>query len=157
MRITTRSPNLTQRLAELLALRLRAGDLVALDGVLGAGKTCFVQGLARGLGITQVVASPSFVLAKQYPGSPGLLHVDAYRLSGAQEYWDLGLADEADGYVTAVEWAANVADALPEGRIEVVLRDAGGEIRAIELSGPGELLKAFADDVAAEPALEPQP
>jgi len=132
MRITSTSPGMTQQIAAALARRVRAGDLLALTGPLGAGKTCFTQGLARGLGIGQVVASPSFVLARHYPGSPGLLHVDAYRLSSAEEFWDLGLQEPLESSVSAVEWASNIEPALPEDRLDVEFQDAGGEVRVIE-------------------------
>jgi tRNA threonylcarbamoyladenosine biosynthesis protein TsaE len=137
MRVTSTSPDMTRRLAGELALLLRAGDWLALSGPLGAGKTCFVQGLAHGLGIRQVVSSPSFVLAKHYPAAVGLLHVDAYRLTSAEEFWDLGLQEQAEGSVTAVEWARNIAPALPVERLEVALEDAGGDRRVIECVAPG--------------------
>jgi len=150
MRITSTSPEMTRELAAQLARRLRAGDLVALSGPLGAGKTCFVQGLAQGLGIDQVVASPSFVLAKHYPGAPGLLHVDAYRLSSAEEFWDLGLQEQLEVSVGAVEWAENVAAALPEERLDVALSDGGDDVRVTELQGRGSRLSEIVDAWARE-------
>ena len=145
MRITSTSPEMTRELAGDLARRLRAGDLVALSGPLGAGKTCFVQGLAQGLGIEQVVASPSFVLAKHYPGSPGLLHIDAYRLSSVEEFWDLGLQEQLETSVGAVEWAENVAAALPAERLDVALSDGGDDIRIMDLQGRGRRLGEIVD------------
>ncbi len=133
MHLRSTSPEMTQQVARALAGLVGAGDLVALIGPLGAGKTCFAQGLARGLDIREVVASPSFVLAKHYPGSPGFLHVDAYRLSSAQEFWELGLAEQMEANVTAVEWADRVAEALPEDRIELRLQYADGNARTIEV------------------------
>jgi len=145
MRLTSTSPEMTRRIASQLATLLRAGDLLALDGPLGAGKTCFVQGLACGLGVRGVVSSPSFVLAKHYPGPVSLLHVDAYRLASPQEYWELGLHEQAEGSVVAVEWADRVRGALPEERIDVRLQDAGGDCRVIELSARGaQLTRAIA-------------
>jgi len=128
---------MTQEIAAELAGLVRAGDLLALSGPLGAGKTCFVQGLARGLGVEQVVASPSFVLAKHYPGSPGLLHVDAYRLDSAEDFWELGLQEQLEASVAAVEWAENVQAALPDERVDITLSDAGEETRVIESHGRG--------------------
>ena len=151
MRITSTSPEMTQEVAAELAHALRAGDLLALSGPLGAGKTCFVQGLARGLGIKQVVSSPSFVLAKHYPGSPGLLHMDAYRLGSAEEFWELGLQEHLETSVAAVEWAENVEAALPDQRVDITLHDAGGETRAIEFHGVGargtEIIAALQRDL----------
>lgn len=137
MRVTSSSPAETQRLAARLARFLKAGDVLALFGPLGSGKTCFVQGLAIGLGIEAVVASPSFVLAKRYIGSPGLLHVDAYRLSSPEELVDLGLWEDMAEAVSAIEWAQNVRAALPAERIEVVFWDGGGDVRVLEFRGAG--------------------
>jgi tRNA threonylcarbamoyladenosine biosynthesis protein TsaE len=149
MRITSTSPEMTRRLAAALARLLRAGDWLALTGPLGAGKTCFVQGLAQGLGIEQVVSSPSFVLAKHYPGAVGLLHVDAYRLGSPEEFWDLGLQEQAEGSVVAVEWAGNVEPALPDERINVALQDGGGDRRVIELSARGARLNRATEAIGA--------
>jgi tRNA threonylcarbamoyladenosine biosynthesis protein TsaE len=153
MRITSTSPEMTQRIAAALARYLREGDLVALSGPLGAGKTCFAQGLARGLGIRQVVASPSFVLAKHYPGSPGLLHVDAYRLSSAEEFWDLGLQEQLETSIAAVEWAENIEPALPDDRLTIALHDAGGDTRTIEFGAGGGRFEAVLDSLRNEPEL----
>jgi tRNA threonylcarbamoyladenosine biosynthesis protein TsaE len=140
VRFASASPDMTRQIAAELARLLRPGDLLALSGPLGAGKTCFVQGLALGLGIEQVVASPSFVLAKHYPGAVPLLHVDAYRLSSPEEFWDLGLQEQAESSVAAIEWAENVASALPAERIDVRLEDAGDDSRLIDLVGRGARL-----------------
>ncbi len=133
MRLRSTSPEMTQQIARELARLVEAGDLIALIGPLGAGKTCFAQGLARGLGIRDAVSSPSFVLAKQYSGSPGFLHVDAYRLSSATEFWELGLAEQMEANVTAVEWADRVEEALPEHRLELRLDYADGDARLIQV------------------------
>jgi tRNA threonylcarbamoyladenosine biosynthesis protein TsaE len=150
MRLTSTSPEMTRRIGARLARLLRAADLVALSGPLGAGKTCFVQGLAEGLGIRAVVSSPSFVLAKHYPGAPGLLHVDAYRLETPEEFWELGLQEQAEASVMAVEWAGNVAEALSGERIEVALEDGGDDTRLMEFAArgerPGQVLGQLADE-----------
>ena len=137
MRIESTSPEMTRRIAAALARLVAAGDLIALTGPLGAGKTCFAQGLAAGLGIRGIVASPSFVIAKLYPGSPGLLHVDAYRLTSAQEFIELGLEEELSSSITVIEWAENVREALPEERIDLRIATAGEDERRLEMVGCG--------------------
>ncbi len=110
------APEATQQLAETLAHLLAAGDVLALQGDLGAGKTNFVQGLARGLGITEDVNSPTFILANEYlSGRLPLYHIDAYRLENAAEARGFGLDDYLNGDgVTVVEWADRVRAALPD-------------------------------------------
>lgn len=100
-----------ERLGERLALELRAGDLVLLDGELGAGKTTLTRGIGRGLGIRGAVTSPTFVLARTHPRAGGapLVHVDAYRLPGAREVEDLDL--DLDGSITVVEWGVGKIEA----------------------------------------------
>ncbi len=146
MRIESTSPEMTRRIAAILARLVAAGDLIALTGPLGAGKTCFAQGLAAGLGIREVVASPSFVIAKLYPGSPGLLHVDAYRLTSAQDFLELGLEEPLSMSITVIEWAENVGDALPEERIDLSIAYAGEDERRLEMAGCG----ARQDGIVAE-------
>ncbi len=130
LRLRTHSPAATLALAESLGRVLRRGAargvVLALEGDLGAGKTLFVRGLARGLGLDARVAvpSPTFVIAQCFglPGGVELHHVDAYRLSGEVELEAAGLEDICgSGRVTCVEWAGRVARALPEDRIEVEL------------------------------------
>ena len=130
-----------QDLASRLAQLVQPGDLILLDGPLGAGKTAFTQGLARGLGVTGRVTSPTFVLVREYhDGRVPLLHVDAYRLGGIDEVLDLDLDVEAS--VTVVEWGGNLAGTLlPDGehllvRIE---RSPSDEVRTVTLlpSGSG--------------------
>ena len=119
--IETRTCDQTRAIAATLARRLRAGDVVALEGPLGAGKTVFAAGLAAGLGLRARVTSPTFVIAKHYPGDPGLLHLDAYRLGGPGELLDLGLDEWAQDCVWAVEWADRVRSALPRPLLTVSL------------------------------------
>lgn len=154
MHVRSTSPEMTQQIGRALAGLVRAGDLIALIGPLGAGKTCFAQGLASGLGIREVVSSPSFVLAKHYPGSPGFLHVDAYRLSSAAEFWELGLADQMGANVTVVEWADHVAEALPDDRVELSLQYADGDTRTVDIrAGSGrhrETVRQLEEALAAK-------
>ncbi len=126
----------TRSLARRLAGLLSAGDFVALIGPLGAGKTCFVQGLAVGLAVEGRVTSPTFVLMRLHRGATPLCHADAYRLSGATELLELGLDDWLDESVVALEWADRVAAALPPDRIEVIIEYAG-EGRRLHIRGLG--------------------
>jgi tRNA threonylcarbamoyladenosine biosynthesis protein TsaE len=130
----------TERLGERLGAELRAGDLVLLAGPLGAGKTALVRGLARGLGVTGQVASPTFVLAREHPPSgdgPALVHVDAYRLGlggatgddVAAELDDLDLDTDLDGAVVAVEWGTGVAERLAERVVQVTLERRADDVR----------------------------
>ncbi|RUM88744.1 MAG: tRNA (adenosine(37)-N6)-threonylcarbamoyltransferase complex ATPase subunit type 1 TsaE [Thermodesulfatator sp.] len=129
----TRSPEETQALGESLARRLSPGDLVALVGELGSGKTTFVQGLARGLGVPPevYVTSPSFTLVNEYPGRVPLFHVDLYRLS-PEEVEDLGLSEMLFRGVMVVEWAEKLPPHLTP-RFVVRFHYAGEGIRKIEL------------------------
>jgi tRNA threonylcarbamoyladenosine biosynthesis protein TsaE len=112
----------TQDLARAIASLLQPGDVVALTGDLGAGKTTFVQGAAVTLGVTDPVTSPTFTLVRQYRGAIPVFHVDVYRLDRIQEVIDLGIDDlfEPEG-VTFVEWGDVIEGLLPEAHLEVEL------------------------------------
>jgi tRNA threonylcarbamoyladenosine biosynthesis protein TsaE len=112
--------------AEIGAL-LRAGDLVVLDGPLGAGKTTLVQGLAEGLGVRGPITSPTFVIARRHPGPRvTLVHVDAYRVGSRLEIDDLDLDADVDQCVTVVEWGVGKIEALTESRLHVTIDRAAG-------------------------------
>jgi tRNA threonylcarbamoyladenosine biosynthesis protein TsaE len=112
----------TRRLAAAVSELARAGDLVLLVGELGAGKTAFAQGFARGLGVDEPVTSPTFTLVRTYKGRLPLNHLDVYRLDRLQEADDLGLAELVDGGgVTLIEWGDAVRPALPPDYLEVRL------------------------------------
>ncbi|MFQ5945818.1 MAG: tRNA (adenosine(37)-N6)-threonylcarbamoyltransferase complex ATPase subunit type 1 TsaE [Anaerolineae bacterium] len=133
VRMETRSAEETKGLGRRLAGVLRGGEVIALEGPLGAGKTTLVQGLAEGLGVRQPVTSPTFVLSGIYRGSGLLLsHLDLYRLSGPSEFTAAGLEDPLwDESVCVIEWAEKVTELLPEDRLWVRLgfgeRLPGGE------------------------------
>lgn len=137
-----RDATATQELAGRLASVLRPGDLVLLQGDLGAGKTTFTQGMARALGVGEAVTSPTFVLMNIYPTSAGfdLVHVDVYRLDRLSEVVDLALPEMLeDGSVVVVEWGERAAAALPGGHLRVRI-DAGDDgVRTVtfEPQGPG--------------------
>ena len=129
---TSRGPEDTQAIGERLGARLKAGDVVACIGELGAGKTCFLQGLARGLGVQADVTSPTFVLINQYRGRLPVYHVDAYRTESLTELVDLGVEElfHGDG-VAVVEWADKLLPLLPSHAITVTITGLGDEPRQI--------------------------
>jgi len=119
----TRSPAETRRLAADLLPRFAPGAVLALHGELGAGKTCFVQGLAAALGVTQPVNSPTFTLIHEYRGAQPVYHVDLYRLRGADEALGLGLEEYFNGRgLTVIEWAERAAEILPPGTWHITFR-----------------------------------
>ena len=126
-----------------LALLLRASDVVALSGDLGAGKTAFVQGIARGLGSADHVASPTFTLVRQYDGGRvPILHMDVYRLDRMQDVLDLGFDDLLDGTgVVLIEWGDMIEGILPVDHLVVRLtlpQGAGPDLRAMEFDPRGD-------------------
>jgi len=135
--ILSRSADETARVGEELARSLGRSDVVALVGELGAGKTCFVQGVARGLGVTTGATSPTFVLVNEYGGRLPVHHVDAYRTESFTELMDLGLRELFDGDgVTLVEWADKLRPLLPPRAIEVSIAGVGDEPREITIRRP---------------------
>ena len=114
MEFLTSSPEQTEAVGEALAARLHPGDVIAYYGGLGAGKTAFTRGLARGLGVCEPVTSPTYTIVNEYlSGRMPLFHFDMYRLSSSEELFDIGWEDYlARGGVCAVEWSENVEDAL---------------------------------------------
>jgi tRNA threonylcarbamoyladenosine biosynthesis protein TsaE len=115
-------PGDTRQLGVRLGLIVRAGDLIVLDGPLGAGKTVLVQGLALGLGAKGAVTSPTFVIARVHEGGRlPLVHVDAYRLTGALEVDDLDLDTDLTQAVVAVEWGAGLVEALTDAHLRIEL------------------------------------
>ena len=113
----------TEAVGEALAARLEAGAVIAYTGDLGAGKTAFTRGLARGLGWQGRVTSPTFTIVNEYEGRIPLFHFDLYRLGGEDELFDIGWEDYlARGGVCAVEWSERVEEALPPETVRVTLR-----------------------------------
>lgn len=137
--VVTRDAAGTRALATALAAAARPGDLISLVGELGAGKTQFAKGFGAGLGITDTIVSPSFVLMAEYQGRLPLFHVDLYRLADAADALAGGLIDDrqTEG-VTLVEWAERLADALPAERLDVLIDGAGDDPRRITLR-PGDV------------------
>lgn len=128
----------TEALGEALANTLKPGTVVAFSGDLGAGKTAFTRGLARGLGIRERVTSPTFTIVNEYEGGRlPLFHFDMYRLGSEDELYDIGWEDYlARGGVCAVEWSENIAEALEDGCIRVdIRRGAEEDQRVLSITG----------------------
>ena len=139
----TNSPVETERVGEKLAQQLRPGAVIAYRGDLGAGKTAFTRGLARGLGYSDPVTSPTYTIVNEYLGGRlPLFHFDMYRLRSAEDLWDIGWEDYLDrGGVCAVEWSENVEDAM-ENAILITIEKLGEDSRRITVEG-GEILADF--------------
>jgi len=130
LRLLAPDPVATRAFGERLGIAAAAGDVIALSGSLGVGKTELARGIARGLGVVGPVGSPTFILIAEHEGRLPLFHLDCYRLAGPEDALDAGLLDErrADG-VTVVEWAERLGAALPAGRLEIRLDGSGDDPR----------------------------
>ena len=139
MEFLTSSPEQTEAVGEALAAHLHPGDVIAYYGGLGAGKTAFTRGLARGLGVCEPVTSPTYTIVNEYlSGRMPLFHFDMYRLSSSEELFDIGWEDYlARGGVCAVEWSENVDDALADA-ICVRIERTGDDSRRMTISGGNE-------------------
>lgn len=138
MEIFTKSAQETQRFGRKFASGLKGGEVIALVGELGGGKTTFVQGLARGLGIKERIISPTFILRRDYNGrSKKLVHVDLYRLEERveEEFKNLGIEDDLrEGAVVVIEWADKLQGLLPPSVIWITFENLGGEERRIRVT-----------------------
>jgi tRNA threonylcarbamoyladenosine biosynthesis protein TsaE len=134
--VVTHSAEETEALAAVFAARLKPGDVVALSGGLGAGKTAFVRGLARGLGCAGEVCSPTYAIMNEYAGDPPLAHFDMYRVEGWESLESTGFFDCLGGaHVLAVEWSENILAAIPEDAWRVMIspgEDENSRVIAIE-------------------------
>ena len=141
----TENPEETQTLGEKLGKTLNRGDVIALVGDLGTGKTCLTQGIARGIGIApdEVVNSPSYILINEYNGDIPIYHIDLYRLENSEEIAELGLSEyiEGDG-ICIIEWAERMSDLLPDTciKIHITLADTNAshnsEVRELTSQSP---------------------
>ena len=148
--IKTESPEATQRLGRLTGQAAAAGDVILLEGPLGAGKTTFTQGLAAGLDITGGVMSPTFVLLRQLEGRLPLYHLDLYRLEAAPEISDLGLDDYFYGRgVTVVEWADRAGGLMPEEHLGISLKYADDGARRLAFTACGSRYEKLLEDITA--------
>ena len=140
MEYITNSPEETEALGAALAAKLIPGTVIAYRGDLGAGKTAFTRGLARGLGCREIITSPTYTIVNEYLGGRlPLFHFDMYRLRSSDDLFDIGWEDYLDRQgICAVEWSENVADAM-EDAITITLEKLGGDSRRITIEG-GEAL-----------------
>ena len=140
MEFITTSPRETEAVAEALGKILKPGTVVAYEGDLGAGKTAFTRGLARGLGYGDAVTSPTYTIVNEYLGGRlPLFHFDMYRLRSSDDLWGIGWDDYLDrNGVCAVEWSENVADAM-EDAIFVTIEKTGEDSRRITIEGGDNL------------------
>ena len=139
MEVETASEQETQNLGEKLAATLKAGNVVCLYGDLGAGKSVFVRGIAKGLGITKRILSPTFVIMRSYPG---LLHLDLYRID---DFRSLGLDEIFDGKeIKVIEWAEKLGAAIPQKRIDVRIKKVNETTRKITITSPSVILRSEA-------------
>jgi tRNA threonylcarbamoyladenosine biosynthesis protein TsaE len=139
-------PDATRAFAARLAAVAQPGDVICLWGDLGAGKTVFAKGFGAGLGVTDTISSPSFVLMGEYAGRFPLFHIDLYRLSSAAEVLDGGLLDDRQsGGVVVIEWPDRLGDALPGERLDVRIEGAADEPRRIALEAIGSSHRRYLD------------
>lgn len=143
MQFITNSPEQTEAVGAALAKHLPAGTILAYRGDLGAGKTAFTRGIAKGLGCNEVVTSPTYTIVNEYlTGRLPLFHFDMYRLRSADDLWGIGWDDYLDrGGVCAVEWSENVSEAM-EDAIFITIEKLGEDERRITIEG-GDDLAAF--------------
>ena len=137
MEYMSHSPEETEHIGEMLGKRLSGGTVLALRGGLGMGKTAFTRGLARGLGYTGRVTSPTFTIVNEYDGATPLFHFDLYRLDGEDDLFDIGWDDYlARGGVCAVEWSERIDSALPPDTLTVsIARGERDNDRIISVTG----------------------
>lgn len=137
----------TMQIAEELATCVTPGSIITLEGDLGAGKTTFTKGFAKGLGIERAVSSPTFTIIKEYLGNLPLYHMDAYRLEYSEE--DIGFEEyfEAEG-VSIIEWASFISDFLPEERLEINIKKVSETERVLQITAKGTSYEDILEQLA---------
>jgi tRNA threonylcarbamoyladenosine biosynthesis protein TsaE len=147
LKIRSHSPRETLDLGTIIGRNLEEGDIVALVGELGAGKTCFAQGIAIGIDVPEAytVTSPTFTFINEYPGRVSLFHMDMYRLGDLGETMDMGLDEYFDGAgVTVIEWAERIQEILPERALIVSIVYVDEAVRDVTFSGTAEQMDYMA-------------
>ena len=134
MEIITNSPGETEAVGAALGKLLHPGTVIAYRGDLGAGKTAFTRGLARGLGFQEIVTSPTYTIVNEYPGKRKICHFDMYRLGDADALYDIGWEDYLDsGALCVTEWSENVPGVFPDGTVEIHFSRIDDETREIKV------------------------
>lgn len=152
-KIESNSPQQTFDIGFEIGMKSGEGDVFALSGELGAGKTCFTAGLARGLGVGDdyTIASPTFTFMNEYPGRCRLYHFDVYRLNQISELDDLGYEEYVSGKgVVAIEWAEKIAGALPSDTVVIHFHYVDETRRIINFSGPQKKIRDLVRDIKRE-------
>lgn len=138
-------------LGRRLGRAARRGDVLVLDGELGAGKTTLTQGVGAGLGVTEHIVSPTFVVLREYAGRLPLYHFDLYRFEGSVRAADLEFGDYVDGDgVTVIEWPSHAPELLPSSYLRVALRDGGDGTRTITVEAIGDANRHLLDALAGD-------
>jgi len=151
MRLVSHSPEQTHELGKILGRLAQPGDVFLLVGNLGAGKTCLTQGIAWGLGITEYIMSPSFVIMREYLGRLPMYHVDLYRLENAVEIADLGLDEYFYGRgLSVVEWADRAVNLLPADNLTVAMEHVSLDKRVVGLKTNGKRYEVLVDSLRAD-------
>jgi tRNA threonylcarbamoyladenosine biosynthesis protein TsaE len=148
--LKTSGPAATRRLGERIGKLVEAGDVILLSGELGAGKTCLVQGVAKGLGVDSPVTSKTFVLLGEYYGRLRLYHADLYRIESPEGAEDLGLGEYTRNGVLMVEWAERAWDVLPSEHLLVRIDISGARSRQFEFEAKGVRYERLLDTLAKE-------
>jgi len=144
LKLISDSREQTLDVGRLIGAILERGDIVALIGELGSGKTCLTQGMAKGLGVEEnvPVVSPTFTLINEYPGKIPLIHLDVYRLSGPRDLEDMGYEEYFEGGgIVVIEWAEKIRDILPAKTLFISMRYIDENTREMILEGPGEKIR----------------
>lgn len=143
----------TMDIACLMGRKLKGGDIIALSGDLGSGKTCFTGGLAKGLGLSEEyrITSPTFTLINEYQGRCNLYHFDVYRLNGCKEFEELGYEEYfSNNGVVAIEWAEKIESILPENIISIKFDYVDESTRKIIIKGSKDMLEEISQDLNTE-------
>jgi len=141
----------TIRLGRMIGNLLKPGDVVALVGELGTGKTQFIKGLAEGVGVGKptYISSPSFTLINEYPGRVPFYHIDLFRLESEKEAEELGLEEYFQGEgITAIEWADKIPSLLPEENLWIHINYTGENARSLEIIGKGDRYEKLVEELS---------
>lgn len=151
--LISESAERTHIIGRIIGECLGSGDIVALMGELGSGKTCITRGIARGIGVPEEyrITSPTFTLINEYPGRVTLYHVDTYRLSGSRDLEEMGYEEYLYGNgVTVIEWAEKISDILPQERFNINLRYVGDNKRKIKICSGSDKMERISNKLKRE-------